>query len=258
MTDRTDPQTDTRTEPAEPISRAAVTSTAIPWTAEEDATLTDLWGQNLSAPEIGARLNRNKNQVLGRAHRLKLPPKARPLSPARPRKPRPPSERPGVKAAVLADHAAGVVDPRVMALKHGVHERTVKAILQRAGVKLGYRQTTLPSASRPRASQWGASGVTEAAPKTAPVHYTYEADPTTLRSDVGGSRRHCQFIPGHAAGVRTLYCAKPVHRGAYCLEHAAICFRVHAPSEPQPVVPSGGPASGDFASAVPEPQEQAP
>ena len=228
------------------------------WTAEEDAALADLWSQNLSAPEIGARLNRNKNQVLGRAHRLGLPPKSRPLNLQRPPKPRPPSERPSLKAAVLADHAAGVVDPRVMALKHGVQERTVKAILQRAGVKLGYRQTTLPAASRPRSSQWGATGVTESAPKTDPVHYTYAADPTTLRSDVGGSRRHCQFIPGSPAGARTLYCAKPVHMGAYCLEHAAICFRVHAPSEPQPVVPSGGPASGDFASAVPEPQEQVP
>ena len=138
MTDITDTRTDAPIVAA-PAPAAELTPTAMPWTTEEDATLADLWRQNLSSSEIGARLNRNKNQVLGRAHRLKLPPKARPLNPARPRKPRPPSERPGVKAAVLADHAAGVVDPRVMALKHGVHERTVKAILQRAGVKLGYR-----------------------------------------------------------------------------------------------------------------------
>lgn len=43
------------------------------WTKEEDALLTKLWGDGkLSAPEIGRKVGRNKNAVIGRAHRLGL------------------------------------------------------------------------------------------------------------------------------------------------------------------------------------------
>jgi|GEM_PF-1179869 len=53
-----------------------------PWTPEEDATLTELWGTGLSTRLIGEAMRRGKNSVIGRSHRLKLPPRASPIRPA--------------------------------------------------------------------------------------------------------------------------------------------------------------------------------
>ena len=43
------------------------------WTPTQDAELTQLWADKLSAVEIGQRMRKNKNQIIGRVHRLKLP-----------------------------------------------------------------------------------------------------------------------------------------------------------------------------------------
>jgi hypothetical protein len=40
---------------------------------ERDAELREYWAGNLSASQIGAKMAMNKNQIIGRAHRLKLP-----------------------------------------------------------------------------------------------------------------------------------------------------------------------------------------
>lgn len=50
------------------------------WSAEEIATLRKLWGGKISASGIAALLGRNKNAVIGKAHRLNLPPRR--VSPA--------------------------------------------------------------------------------------------------------------------------------------------------------------------------------
>jgi hypothetical protein len=44
-----------------------------PWTPERDAELREHWAGDLSASQIGAKMAMNKNQIIGRAHRLKLP-----------------------------------------------------------------------------------------------------------------------------------------------------------------------------------------
>ena len=44
------------------------------WTPEEDELLRSMWAdKTLSAEEIGRRMGRGKNSVIGRAHRLRLP-----------------------------------------------------------------------------------------------------------------------------------------------------------------------------------------
>ena len=43
------------------------------WTPERDAELREYWAGDLSASQIGAKMAMNKNQIIGRAHRLKLP-----------------------------------------------------------------------------------------------------------------------------------------------------------------------------------------
>ena len=46
---------------------------ASPWTPKRDAELREHWAGDLSSAQIGAKMGMNKNQVIGRAHRLRLP-----------------------------------------------------------------------------------------------------------------------------------------------------------------------------------------
>jgi len=49
------------------------------WTEEAIAKLRALWAEGLSTAEIGRRLNISKNAVVGKAHRLSLPPRPSPI-----------------------------------------------------------------------------------------------------------------------------------------------------------------------------------
>lgn len=49
------------------------------WTDEVIARLQDLWSQGLSTAEIGRQLSITKNAVVGKAHRLGLPPRPSPI-----------------------------------------------------------------------------------------------------------------------------------------------------------------------------------
>lgn len=49
------------------------------WTDEAIAKLRALWAEGLSTAEIGRRLSISKNAVVGKAHRLNLPPRPSPI-----------------------------------------------------------------------------------------------------------------------------------------------------------------------------------
>jgi len=49
------------------------------WSEEIIAKLRILWSEGLSTAEIGRRLNISKNAVVGKAHRLNLPPRPSPI-----------------------------------------------------------------------------------------------------------------------------------------------------------------------------------
>ncbi len=51
------------------------------WPPEVIARLSGLWAEGLSTAEIGRRLNISKNAVVGKAHRLNLPPRPNPIRP---------------------------------------------------------------------------------------------------------------------------------------------------------------------------------
>jgi GcrA cell cycle regulator len=59
------------------------------WTEERIAQLAELWHQGLSTAEIGRRLGISKNAIIGKAHRLALPPRPSPLK--NPPAPKPPT-----------------------------------------------------------------------------------------------------------------------------------------------------------------------
>ena len=50
-----------------------------PWTAQRDDQLRALWASGLPTKAIGAAMGISKNSVIGRAHRLGLPPRESPL-----------------------------------------------------------------------------------------------------------------------------------------------------------------------------------
>ena len=91
------------------------------WTDERINQLTELWGAGQSASQIGKALGMSKNAVIGKAHRLKLPPRPSPIrkerSAARP-KPRSvprlrttvsPVRDPAPNPRVTLEHAAEAV-----------------------------------------------------------------------------------------------------------------------------------------------------
>lgn len=49
------------------------------WTTELVAELVRLWNEGASTAEIGRRLGISKNAVVGKAHRLSLPPRPSPI-----------------------------------------------------------------------------------------------------------------------------------------------------------------------------------
>jgi GcrA cell cycle regulator len=49
------------------------------WSEDVIAKLRSLWAEGLSTAEIGRRLNISKNAVVGKAHRLNLPPRPSPI-----------------------------------------------------------------------------------------------------------------------------------------------------------------------------------
>ena len=49
------------------------------WTPERIAEVTRLWGEGLTTAEIGKLVGVTKNAVVGKAHRLGLPPRPSPI-----------------------------------------------------------------------------------------------------------------------------------------------------------------------------------
>lgn len=53
------------------------------WTPADEVALRQFWAEKLTGTQIGQRLGRTKNGVLGKAKRLGLPPRPSPLPPAK-------------------------------------------------------------------------------------------------------------------------------------------------------------------------------
>jgi GcrA cell cycle regulator len=64
------------------------------WGPDAIETLRALWAEGLSTAEIGRRMGVSKNAVVGKAHRLNLPPRPSPIRRDGPATPRPASPRP--------------------------------------------------------------------------------------------------------------------------------------------------------------------
>ena len=56
---------------------------AAPWLKEEDMALREMWDAGLGSNEIGRRMGRTKNSIIGRAWRLGVPPRRQAKKPER-------------------------------------------------------------------------------------------------------------------------------------------------------------------------------
>ena len=81
------------------------------WTPEQIETLKRLWGEGLSALEIGRRLRISKNSVLGKVHRLNLAGRPSPIIPNKAPKPKPATKREAVKNIVRVDAIPAAPQP---------------------------------------------------------------------------------------------------------------------------------------------------
>ena len=61
-------------------SEAAQAADREPWSDASIQRLRELWDEGLPTAEIGRRLDRKKNSVVGKAHRLDLPPRPSPIA----------------------------------------------------------------------------------------------------------------------------------------------------------------------------------
>ncbi len=77
------------------------------WTDQAVSTLRSLWDAGHSTAEIGLRMQVSKNAIVGKAHRLKLPPRPSPIRSPAEGHPKPstatPSPRPPVTIPVAPD-----------------------------------------------------------------------------------------------------------------------------------------------------------
>ena len=162
-----------------------------PWTRERDAELREHWAGDLSASQIGAKMAMNKNQIIGRAHRLKLPLRGVPVN---------------ISRAVVARPAAR-------------SNRELPTL----------SDTRAASPSRPRAATFsGVSSAVERRVSSLPVENlpgaVAETPPRRVFSD-----KQCQYITSSADLVHR-FCEAPVvenakgRPSAFCATHFDLCL----------------------------------
>ncbi|HWX47384.1 MAG TPA: GcrA family cell cycle regulator [Roseomonas sp.] len=173
------------------------------WTAEAIETLRALWAEGHSTAEIGRRMGVSKNAVVGKAHRLNLPPRPSPIR----------REEAGVSApapapatapeTVAAAPAPAPVAPPAPAARPAPPAAPASPSLS----------STLPPATQPVAGR----------PLPAPRR---PAPPTAVVRPfqrVGG--RSCCWPIGEPGTPEFRFCTSEAIPGKpYCPEHAAVAY----------------------------------
>lgn len=167
------------------------------WTGEAIDLLRALWAEGHSTAEIGRRMGISKNAVVGKAHRLNLPPRPSPIRrDAAAQGPRPAQPR---RSAAPARPPA----PPMRRLEAGFG---AAPLTSRPAAPLGAAVAPrLATAAAPLAAAASAGAVVRHFPRAAPRHCCWPmGEPGTAEFRFCG----CDALP-----------SKP-----YCAEHAAIAY----------------------------------
>ncbi|OUJ12830.1 GcrA family cell cycle regulator [Acetobacter okinawensis] len=192
------------------------------WSEEIIAQLKDLWAEGLSTAEIGRRLSITKNAVVGKAHRLGLPPRPSPIR-RNGSKPKTAADKPEQTTAATpvpetpTPRATGPVAPSVPPVPPAAIPTPAPVAEQAA-----------PAAAAPVI----ASGDDKAArkEKAAPVARSTTKPKTLLRSisDPEPQKRRgpaCCWPIGDPGTPGFHFCgATPIPGKPYCEEHAQIAY----------------------------------
>lgn len=194
------------------------------WSEEIIAQLKDLWAEGLSTAEIGRRLSITKNAVVGKAHRLGLPPRPSPI------------RRNGSKPKTAADKteqptAATPVPEAPLPRTTGVTPPPAAAAPAQPAVVPPAAPATEP-ATPVAAAPAPASGddKTVRKEKAAPVARSAAKPKTLLRSisDPEPQKRRgpaCCWPIGDPGTPGFHFCgATPIPGKPYCEEHAQIAY----------------------------------
>ncbi len=189
------------------------------WSEEIIAQLKDLWAEGLSTAEIGRRLSITKNAVVGKAHRLGLPPRPSPI------------RRNGSKPKAAADkpEQAATPTPEAHATRSGAQAPSAAPAPQPAAAA-----TPAPTAAPPPPATPPALAVVDdkavRKEKPAPAARTSTKPKTLLRSisDPEPQKRRgpsCCWPIGDPGTPGFHFCgATPIPGKPYCEEHAQIAY----------------------------------
>ena len=185
------------------------------WTDEIIAQLKELWGEGLSTAEIGRRLSITKNAVVGKAHRLGLPPRPSPI------------RRDGKPKAAAAEKAEKPATPAAEAAPQPAASAPREAAP--APVVAQSAPPPAPPAARPSPAAVAAPAETiERKEKAAPKPAAKPKPTFRSVSDPEPQKRRgpaCCWPIGDPGTPGFHFCgATPLPGKPYCEEHAQIAY----------------------------------
>ncbi|WP_286206883.1 GcrA family cell cycle regulator [Formicincola oecophyllae] len=209
------------------------------WTEDMIAKLRNLWVQNLSTADIGRQLGVTKNAVVGKVHRLGLPPRPSPI-----KGPAPSRSSVAAKAAAVskpsapkASNVTNKASPSADAAPEKTKAKKTKSITPARKTPSKTTSKTTSKAAKAVKSTDGAKKVsakTTKAPSKARVRKTTKAaspgpavKKLQKRQPVRPLRSafQCQWPFGDPGTVEFHFCGRTVITGKpYCVEHVAIAY----------------------------------
>jgi GcrA cell cycle regulator len=168
------------------------------WTTDVIDRLRALWAEGHSTAEIGRRMGVSKNAVVGKAHRLNLPPRPSPIR----RDPGAPRRTPAPRMAPAPRQFPG----------NGAARRPATAAAALAVPAVVRAQpTALPAPLGP-------------APAPAPPSAVVQSFPERAAPRNGGTRTCCWPLGEPGTPEFHFCCAEATPGKPYCAEHAAVAY----------------------------------
>ncbi|MGO3517023.1 MAG: GcrA family cell cycle regulator [Acetobacter cibinongensis] len=188
------------------------------WTEETISRLRELWAEGLSTAEIGRRLSITKNAVVGKAHRLGLPPRPSPI--------RRSEKKPVAEATKAIPAEAPVTDkPDAIAAKAPVTADAPPKAIDEAVKPVS---AVAPPAPQPEAAPKAAVAAKPEKPAAAPRAQSRSKPALSRISDAEPKKRRgpsCCWPIGDPGTPGFHFCgATPLPGKPYCAEHAQIAY----------------------------------